>query len=116
MHVAIKIGDAVIVAAERGEDFGIVTRIIPKQEYLNARFQNVHLPNFNLLTYVGRIFRLANEWECQQFGQKIRDEEEVFQVRIFITNITIHRTFDREIFGYSLPFIWLRMCIASICR
>ncbi len=75
----VNVGDAVIVAVDRGEDLGIVSRVLCMKEYMLERFQSTFVPNFNINRYVGCILRLATPRECRMLTMKTYDENEVLE-------------------------------------
>eukprot|EP01034_Spumella_vulgaris_P038540 gene38540-47593_t len=76
----ISIGDAVIVSVDKGEDLGIVTRILSMKQFVLERFQSVVLPpQFNINRYVGCILRAATPREVRMLSMKTGDENEVLE-------------------------------------
>ena len=77
---AVSVGDAVIVSADRGEDLGVVTHIVPVQDYLFNRFHGAFVPEFDVAQHCGRVLRLATPREIRNLSMKTHDESEVLKV------------------------------------
>lgn len=84
----VKVGDKVIVSADRGEDLGTVTEIISYDQFLYQRFQLVRplTTYFNLNKFVGRILRFASDREVRTLGMKQYDENEVVKYGVHLIN------------------------------
>lgn len=74
-------GDFVIVAADRGEDMGIVTAIMNMQEFIDRRLTMSAKSNIQEEdSIIGTILRVATLAERQQLPKKYRNEETVVKV------------------------------------
>jgi hypothetical protein len=81
MHAppTIAVGDFVVVEADRGEDIGIVTDIMPMKTFIERRiyYKSASDDDDNV---IGRIIRPASPAERQLLPEKYRDEEGVLQL------------------------------------
>lgn len=81
MHAppSIAVGDFVVVEADRGEDIGIVTDIMPMKTFIERRiyYKSASDDDDNV---IGRIIRPASPAERQLLPEKYRDEEGVLQL------------------------------------
>lgn len=74
-------GDFVIVAADRGEDMGIVTAVMNMQEFIDRRLTMSTKSNIQEEdSIIGTILRVATLAERQQLPKKYRNEETVVKV------------------------------------
>lgn len=81
MHASptIAVGDFVVVEADRGEDIGIVTDVMPMKTFIERRiyYKSASDDDDNV---IGRIIRPASPAERQLLPEKYRDEEGVLQL------------------------------------
>jgi hypothetical protein len=73
-------GDMVIVSADRGEDLGLVSEVLPLDQYLCQYFpQMMHNPQFNINKHFGRILRLATPREVRMLSMKMTEEQQAVE-------------------------------------
>eukprot|EP01034_Spumella_vulgaris_P022124 gene22124-28229_t len=73
-------GDMVIVSADRGEDLGLVSEVLPLEQYLRQYFpQMLHNPLFNVNKHFGRILRLATAREVRMLSMKLTAEQQAIE-------------------------------------
>eukprot|EP01033_Poteriospumella_lacustris_P001036 gene1036-748_t len=76
-------GDFVIVAADRGEDMGIVTAVMNMQEFIDRRLTMSTKSNIQEEdSIIGTILRVATLAERQQLPKKYRNEETVVKLKL----------------------------------
>lgn len=80
IYSALNPGDAVIVACEKGENLGIVTRVLTMTEYLMMKYNTTAINPADINKYFGRIIRVASRNELIALQQKDADEREIVQV------------------------------------
>eukprot|EP01039_Chlorochromonas_danica_P007436 gene7436-8223_t len=72
------VGEFVVVEADRGEDVGIVTEILPMKTFIERRYMMKTAVDDEDST-IGRIVRSATSTERQQLVEKYHDEQNVMQ-------------------------------------
>lgn len=75
----LKIGDFVIVDADRGEDLGIIIELLPMMSFIE-RQRMLHISLDDEQNEVGRILRQASMYEREQLPGKYQDELLVIEV------------------------------------
>lgn len=79
--LVVSVGDMVIVDADRGEDLGVVTDILPMKTFVERRiYQQRGAAHDDDESVIGRIIRLASPSERQLLPEKYREEESVLQL------------------------------------
>lgn len=78
-HCPISVGEFVVVEADRGEDIGIVSDILPMKTFVERRiYMKASVEDDNV---IGRIVRIASVAERQFLPEKFHDEDNILQVR-----------------------------------
>lgn len=78
LHSPICVGEFVVVEADRGEDIGIVTDILPMKTFVERRiYMKASVEDDNV---IGRIVRIASVAERQFLPEKFHDEDNILQV------------------------------------
>jgi len=75
----LKVGDFVIVDADRGEDLGIIIEFLPMLAFVE-RQRSMHISLEDEQNEVGRILREASAYERQQLPSKYQDELMVIEL------------------------------------
>jgi hypothetical protein len=80
LHSPLCVGEFVVVEADRGEDIGIVTDILPMKTFVERRiYMKTSVEDDNV---IGRIVRIASVAERQFLPEKFHDEDNILQVSI----------------------------------
>jgi len=77
-QVNTNIGDLVLVEADRGEDIGMVSEIIPSNVFSSASVSGKK-NKFPPMETLRHILRLATKLECQKLPKKQSDEQNVVE-------------------------------------
>jgi len=78
--MSVRVSDFVKVEADRGEDLGVVTEVIPMTTFMDRRF-NMNSSLDDESFQIGKVIRIASLFERQQLQQKYLDEQSVVKVR-----------------------------------
>lgn len=74
---SVTIGDFVVVEADRGEDIGIVSDVLPMKTFVERRiYMKTSVEDDNV---IGRIVRVASVAERQFLPEKFHDEDNILQ-------------------------------------
>lgn len=74
---SVNVGDFVVVEADRGEDIGIVTDVLPMKTFVERRiYMKTSVEDDNV---IGRIIRVASVAERQFLPEKFHDEDNILQ-------------------------------------